>query len=101
MVGTSADFSPFEYVENGEFVGFDDLIKAIAEEMGFEVEIRDMSFDSLIAALVSGNLDLVVSGMTITAEREECCLFETLFDCRSKRVVREDSEMTVTVPSKA
>jgi len=99
VVGTSADFPPFEYVENGEFVGFDiDLIKAIAEEMGFEVEIRDMSFDSLIAALVSGNLDLVVSGMTITAEREEVVSFsKPYWTADQSVVVREDSEMTVTV----
>ncbi|RLL86438.1 basic amino acid ABC transporter substrate-binding protein [Mesotoga sp. BH458_6_3_2_1] len=99
VVGTSADFQPFEYVENGEFVGFDiDLIKAIAEEMGFEVEIRDMSFDSLIAALVSGNLDLVVSGMTITAEREEVVSFsKPYWTADQSVVVREDSEMTVTV----
>jgi len=99
VVGTSADFPPFEYVENGEFVGFDiDLIKAIAEEMGFEVEIRDMSFDSLIAALVTGNLDLVVSGMTITAEREEVVSFsKPYWTADQSVVVREDSEMTVTV----
>ncbi|MBN2254059.1 MAG: basic amino acid ABC transporter substrate-binding protein [Kosmotogaceae bacterium] len=99
VVGTSADFQPFEYVENGEFVGFDiDLIKAIAEEMGFEIEIRDMSFDSLIAALVSGNLDIVVSGMTITAEREEVVSFsKPYWTADQSVVVREDSEMTVTV----
>ncbi|HDP77538.1 MAG TPA: basic amino acid ABC transporter substrate-binding protein [Mesotoga infera] len=99
VVGTSADFPPFEYVENGEFVGFDiDLIKAIADEMGFEIEIRDMSFDSLIAALVSGNLDLVVSGMTITSEREEVVSFsKPYWTADQSVVVREDSEMTVTV----
>ncbi|MGC9322444.1 MAG: basic amino acid ABC transporter substrate-binding protein [Kosmotogaceae bacterium] len=99
VVGTSADFPPFEYVENGEFVGFDiDLIKAIAEEMRFEIEIRDMSFDSLIAALVSGNLDLVVSGMTITSEREEVVSFsKPYWTADQSVVVREDSEMTLTV----
>jgi polar amino acid transport system substrate-binding protein len=99
VVGTSADFPPFEYVENGEFVGFDiDLIKAIAEEMGFEIEIRDMSFDSLIAALVSGNLDIVISGMTITPEREEVVSFSKPYWTADQSVViREDSDMTITV----
>jgi polar amino acid transport system substrate-binding protein len=99
VVGTSADFPPFEYVENGEFVGFDiDLIKAIAEEMGFEIEIRDMSFDSLIAALVSGNLDIVISGMTITPEREEVVSFsKPYWTADQSVVVREDSDMTITV----
>ncbi|PNE19877.1 ABC transporter substrate-binding protein [Mesotoga sp. Brook.08.YT.4.2.5.1] len=99
VVGTSADFAPFESVENGVFVGFDiDLINAIAEEMGFEVEIRDMSFDSLIAALVSGNLDIVISGMTITDEREEVVSFsKPYWTADQSVVVREDSEMSVTV----
>ncbi|HAY98882.1 MULTISPECIES: basic amino acid ABC transporter substrate-binding protein [unclassified Mesotoga] len=99
VVGTSADFPPFESVENGVFVGFDiDLINAIAEEMGFEVEIRDMSFDSLIAALVSGNLDIVISGMTITDEREEVVSFsKPYWTADQSVVVREDSEMSVTV----
>lgn len=99
VVGTSADFPPFEYVENGAFVGFDvDLIKAIAEEMGFEVEIRDMSFDSLIAALVSGNLDIVISGMTITPERGEVVSFsKPYWTADQSVVVRADSDFSVTV----
>jgi polar amino acid transport system substrate-binding protein len=98
VVGTSADFPPFEYVQSGEFMGFDiDLIKAIAAEMGFEIEIRDMSFDSLIAALVSGNLDIVVSGMTITAERAEVVSFsKPYWTADQSVVVREDSDLTVT-----
>jgi len=69
VVGTSAGFPPFEYVENGEIVGFDmDLMKAIGEEMGFEVEFKDIAFDSLIPALKTGNLDVVAAGMTITGE---------------------------------
>lgn len=99
VVGTSADFPPFEYVQSGEFMGFDiDLIKAIAAEMGFEIEIRDMSFDSLIAALVSGNLDIVISGMTITAERAEVVSFsKPYWTADQSVVVREDSDLTVTV----
>ncbi|MFP4372664.1 MAG: transporter substrate-binding domain-containing protein, partial [Halanaerobium sp.] len=42
VVGTNASFPPFEYVEDGEIVGFDiDLVKEIAELQGFEVEFRD------------------------------------------------------------
>ncbi len=46
--------------------------------MGFNIKIVDMSFDSLIAALVSGNLDIVIAGMTITAEREAVVDFPNL-----------------------
>src|SRR5690606_2112503 len=49
VVGTSADYAPYESVDaDGNFVGYDmDLIRAIAEKLGVEVEIQDMPFDSL------------------------------------------------------
>ena len=57
-VGTSADFPPFEYIENGQFVGFDmDLMREIAKIAGFELKFVDMSFDSLIPALRAGQID--------------------------------------------
>lgn len=65
-------FAPFEYVDEatGQPAGFDvDLIHAIAEAAGFEVEYKNMDWNSLIAALQTGEADLVVSGMTITDER--------------------------------
>ncbi len=66
-------FAPFEYTdENGEFVGFDvDLIKAIAEVQGFEVELQSLGFDGLIPAVQTGTIDIAISGMTIKPERAE------------------------------
>ncbi|MDK6028844.1 basic amino acid ABC transporter substrate-binding protein [Ignisphaera sp. 4213-co] len=71
-VGTSPDFPPFEYVDEktGEVVGIDiDLIKAIANRLGYKVQIVSMDFDGLIPALEQGQVDVVISGMTITEER--------------------------------
>jgi polar amino acid transport system substrate-binding protein len=98
-VGTSADFPPFEYVEDGEYVGFDmDLIRAIADEADIEIEIVDMSFDSLIAALMTGNLDIVIAGMTITEEREDAVDFtDPYWTADQSVVVKEDSGKNLTV----
>ncbi len=73
VVGTSADYPPYESIDaNGNFVGFDmDLIRAIGEKLGVEVEIRDMPFDSLIASLQEGKIDAVIAAMQATAERDE------------------------------
>ncbi len=75
VVGTSADFPPFEYknASNGQITGFDiSLIKLIAKKMGYDkVEVKDMDFDSLIPALQTGKVDVVIAGMTITQEREK------------------------------
>lgn len=71
-VGTEPSFAPFEYVDeaSGEIVGFDiDLIKAIAEDQGFQVEIVNLGFDGLIPAVQTGNIDIVASGMSIKEER--------------------------------
>jgi ABC-type amino acid transport substrate-binding protein len=72
IVGTEPTFPPFEMPgENpDEIIGFDiDLIKAIAEDQGFEVEIQKLGFDGLIMAVQSGNIDIAASGMSITPER--------------------------------
>lgn len=72
IVGTEAQFPPFEIVDSsGNVVGFDvDLLNAIAEDQGFKVEYLDQDFAGLIPALQTGNIDIIASGMTITEERE-------------------------------
>jgi polar amino acid transport system substrate-binding protein len=73
IVGTEAQFPPFEIVDSkGNVIGFDvDLMNAIAEDQGFKVEYLDQDFAGLIPALQTGNVDIIASGMTITDEREE------------------------------
>ena len=99
VVGTNASFPPFEYVEEGEIVGFDiDLVKEIAKLQGFEVEFRDISFDSLIPGLASGSLDMVAAGMTITAERKEVVSFsDPYYSANQSVLVHKDSEEDLTV----
>lgn len=75
--GMNPDFAPFEFVDkDGKMVGFDvDLIQAVGKQMGAEVQLQNMSFDGLIPALQSGNLDVAISGMTITEERKKSIAF--------------------------
>ncbi|WP_409300951.1 basic amino acid ABC transporter substrate-binding protein [Peribacillus sp. SCS-155] len=79
VMGTSADFPPFETRDNnGEIKGFDiDLAKYITKELGYELEIKDMNFDGLIGALQSGTVDFVASGMSATDKRKESVDFST------------------------
>jgi polar amino acid transport system substrate-binding protein len=99
IVGTNASFPPFEYVEEGEIVGFDiDLVKEIAELQGFEVEFRDISFDSLIPGLASGSFDLVAAGMTITDARKEVVAFsDPYYSANQSVLVHQDSEEDLTI----
>lgn len=73
-VGTSPDFPPFEFINEttNEIVGIDiDLIKLVAQKIGYEVEIVPIDFDGLIPALQAGQIDIVASGMTITEDRSK------------------------------
>jgi len=73
IVGTSADFPPFEYIsEDGTFVGFDiEMVTKVLEDAGYTVEVKDIAFDSLILSLENGKIDVIAAAMTITEEREE------------------------------
>lgn len=77
VVGMSADYRPFEYVdEDNEIVGFDvDLINAVAERLDLEVVIEDTSFDGIIPGLQANEYDVIVSAMTITEDRKEAVDF--------------------------
>jgi polar amino acid transport system substrate-binding protein len=69
-MATNAEFPPYESKENGEIVGFDvDMMQAVCDELGYELEIDDMAFDSIIAAVDSGKADVGVAGMTVTKDR--------------------------------
>ncbi|WP_208559535.1 ABC transporter substrate-binding protein/permease [Marinilactibacillus kalidii] len=84
VIGTSADFPPFEFYAEvdgeQEIVGMDMAIaRKIAEDMGVELVIRDMEFDSLIPALEASNIDMIVAGMTPTAERRKSVNFSDIY----------------------
>lgn len=73
-VGMDAAFAPFEFQDEKtkEYVGFDvDLMKAIAKQMGYQVQFNNANFDGLIPALEAGNIDVAISAMTITPERAQ------------------------------
>ena len=77
-IATDATWPPFEYVDEQtmEIVGFDiDLIKAIADEAGLDIEIVNVAWDPLLAGMAQCQYDAAISAMTITDERKEVMLF--------------------------
>lgn len=76
VVGTNAEFPPFEFVgDDGEPDGFDiALIKAIGEKLGVEVQVENMEFASLVSSIGS-KIDVAIAGMTVTDERKEAVDF--------------------------
>ncbi len=69
--GTEATFAPFEFTDNkANIIGYDvDIIKAIGEAEGFDVQVVNMTFDSLIPGVLTAQLDGAIAGISITEER--------------------------------
>ena len=88
---TSPDYPPFTYINNGKNVGFEvDLIKEIAAEMNYNVNIKSADFNSLMAFLLSKKADLIISGMNKNSEREKQvsfskCYYTTYFSILTTR----------------
>jgi ABC-type amino acid transport substrate-binding protein len=98
IVATSADYPPFEFYKDGQIVGFEiDLIRAIAKELNKEIILKDMSFDSLIGGLQSGRIDIAISAISATPEREEKVDFTIPYH-RTLSVMLVDQTSPITKP---
>ncbi len=74
QVATDATWPPFEMLDEStkEMVGFDiDLMKAIAEKVGLEIEFVNVSWDPLLSGMATCQYDAAISAMTITEERKK------------------------------
>lgn len=91
VMGTSADFAPFESRNTeGEIIGFDiDLANHIAKELGYNLEIQDMKFDGLIGALQTDRVDMVLAGMSATEKRSQNVDFSTEYNHSGEIFVTE------------
>ena len=75
VMGTSADYAPFEFMYKGEdgtmqYGGIDVSVgQYIAENMGKELKVENMAFDYLLPALVKGDFDIVISAMEVDEKR--------------------------------
>ncbi|MDF7682904.1 ABC transporter permease subunit [Lactobacillus sp. ESL0679] len=72
-IGTDVTFPPFEFANsNNQYIGIDiDILKNIAQEQGFKVNIKPMGFNGSLQALESGQIDGMIAGMSITPAREK------------------------------
>ena len=95
IMATNAEFPPYEYHDGDAIVGIDaEIAKAIADELGMELEIEDIAFDSIIPEIVSGKADMGLAGMTVTEDRMQSVDFsDTYAKASQKIIVTEDSEI--------
>ncbi len=70
VVATNAEFAPWEYKVGNQYFGIDmEIAQLIADELGMELVIDDMDFDAVVGAVGKQNVDIAMSGITITTER--------------------------------
>ena len=100
VVGTASGYYPFEMVDKkNELVGFDvDIAKAIAKEMGVQVEFQNYAFSGLIPALQSSKIDLVIAGMTVTDKRKEVVDFSDTYFVSGQALLVNKSVPNVKKP---
>ncbi|MCC8157508.1 MAG: transporter substrate-binding domain-containing protein [Oscillospiraceae bacterium] len=97
-ISMSADFPPYESLDDsGNIVGIEvDIMNLIAEQLGLELQIDDMDFDSALLAVQQGKSDMVVSGVSITDERKATMNFTDSYTTAVQViVVPEGSDVTL------
>lgn len=94
LVAVDTAFVPFEFERDGEYVGFDiDMWKAIAERIDMEYELQPMDFGGIIPALQTGNVDLALAAISITAEREQVIDYShPYYDSGVTLMVKQDDD---------
>ncbi len=96
VVGSSATYRPFAYESpTKEIVGYDiDIIKAIAQKSGLQIKIVNTPWTGIFAALNNGDVDLVISGVTINEKRKQSYDFTApYFEARQLIGVHKDSKV--------
>lgn len=96
VMATNAEFPPYEFYEGDQIVGIDvEIAQAICDELGKELVIEDMAFDSIITAVTTGKADFGAAGMTVTEDRLKNVNFTDTYTTASQVViVKEGSPIT-------
>jgi len=105
VMGTSAGFPPFEFIASagneviGQYAGIDlRLVRRIAEELGYDIEVRDMAFGGLIASLQNREIDFIAAAMTIRPDRAEMVNFSVpYFDARQTIIINAGNTAITSV----
>ena len=96
-MATSPDFPPFESLDpDGNVFGIEvEIMELICKELGVELEIKQMSFDSVLPGIQAGKYDVGVSGISVTPAREKNTLFSVPY-CLAAQAIVVTSDSTIT-----
>ena len=92
------DYAPMDYLEDGQWVGFDaELSKIVFEKLGYKVEFKEIDWDTKIVTLNSGKIDCIWNGMTVTDELLDNVLLSNVYlQNQQYAVVKVDNQANFT-----
>lgn len=96
VVATSTGFEPFEMVDqNGKYSGVDlEMAYYLAEELGQELVIQDMDFDSVVTSVQTGKSDIGMAGLSVTPARKKVVTFTDAYYNASQVVITMEDDTT-------
>ena len=88
VMATNAEFPPYEFHDGDAIVGIDaEIAQAIADEVGAELVIEDMAFDSVLASVQTGKADMGIAGLTVTEDRLQNVDFSTPYATAAQVII--------------
>lgn len=88
VVATNAAFAPFEYTEGEKYYGVDmEIAKLLADELGLELVIDNMEFDSVCLSVGEHKCDIAMAGLTVSEDREKHVTFSESYYQASQRLI--------------
>jgi ABC-type amino acid transport substrate-binding protein/heat shock protein HslJ len=101
VVGTSADYPPFEYLTGDSLIdGFDiALMDEVGQRLGVQVEYRNMAFEGLTSALQLGQIDAAIAAMAVTPERQAIVDFSNIYLVGEDAILASQDSQTSVITS--
>lgn len=98
VMATNAEFPPYEYYDGDAIVGVDaEIAQAICDKLGYELQIDDMDFNSIIPAVAAGKADFAMAGLTVTEERMKTIDFSSSYATGIQSVIVPEGSAIKTV----
>lgn len=99
VVGTDPTFQPMEYLDKGNMVGYDiDLTNLLAKQLRVKVTFKNITFDNLFPALNQHKIDLIISAVTITPERQKMYSFSNEYLNAGQVIITQKTNTTIKSP---
>ncbi len=100
VIGTDPTFQPMEYKQDGKVVGYDiDLANLIAKQLGDKVTFKNITFDNLFTALQQHQIDMIISAVTITPERQKKYAFSKEYLNAGQVIITQQANTVIKSPT--